>query len=73
VERFVREYFDQNPISQLGLIGTRGGRADRISDLSGNVGQHVEALRDAVTLKTLAGQPSIQNAIELARQILRYV
>lgn len=73
VERFIREYFDQNPISQLGLIGTKNGRSDRISDLSGNVGQHLDDLREQVTLKRLGGQPSIQNAIELARQILKYV
>ncbi|KAG8426845.1 hypothetical protein J3459_007758 [Metarhizium acridum] len=30
---FVREYFEQNPISQLGIIGMRDGVAVRISDL----------------------------------------
>ena len=32
---FVTEYFEQNPISQLGVIGMRDGLALRISDLSG--------------------------------------
>jgi transcription initiation factor TFIIH subunit 2 len=32
---FVTEYFEQNPISQLGVIGMRDGLAVRISDLSG--------------------------------------
>jgi transcription initiation factor TFIIH subunit 2 len=31
----VTEYFEQNPISQLGVIGMRDGLAVRISDLSG--------------------------------------
>ena len=32
---FVTEYFEQNPISQLGVIGMRDGLAVRVSDLSG--------------------------------------
>ena len=31
----VTEYFEQNPISQLGVLGMRDGLAIRISDLSG--------------------------------------
>ena len=34
---FVTEYFEQNPISQLGVIGMRDGLAVRISDLSGTI------------------------------------
>jgi transcription initiation factor TFIIH subunit 2 len=32
---FVNEFFDQNPISQMGIIGMRNGIAERISGLSG--------------------------------------
>ncbi|RTG86731.1 transcription initiation factor TFIIH subunit 2 [Schistosoma bovis] len=32
---FVREYFDQNPISQLGIIVTSDRRAERLTELSG--------------------------------------
>jgi transcription initiation factor TFIIH subunit 2 len=32
---FVTEYFEQNPISQLGVIGMRDGLAVRVSDLGG--------------------------------------
>ncbi|EGO56627.1 hypothetical protein NEUTE1DRAFT_84011 [Neurospora tetrasperma FGSC 2508] len=39
---FVREYFEQNPISQLGIVGMRDGIAVRISDLSGNPAEHIE-------------------------------
>eukprot|EP00953_Heterococcus_sp_UTEX-ZZ885_P029370 15593-Heterococcus_DN1.PRE.1 len=36
VADFVRGFFDQNPLSQLGIIITRDGRAEKITDLSGN-------------------------------------
>jgi hypothetical protein len=36
LEHFVEEYFDQNPISQLGIIGTRNKRAEIIAELGGN-------------------------------------
>lgn len=34
-QEFVNEFFDQNPISQLGIIGMKDGIAERISPLSG--------------------------------------
>lgn len=36
LESFIIEYFDQNPISQLGIITTKNGLAEKISELSGN-------------------------------------
>ncbi|CAH1757234.1 13968_t:CDS:2 [Entrophospora sp. SA101] len=35
-EQFILEYFDQNPISQLGIIVTKTGVAEKITSLSGN-------------------------------------
>jgi transcription initiation factor TFIIH subunit 2 len=35
LKQFVLEFFDQNPISQLGFIGTKDGRAQMLTDLSG--------------------------------------
>ncbi|KAF4507244.1 hypothetical protein G6O67_005905 [Ophiocordyceps sinensis] len=66
---FVREFFEQNPISQLGVVGMRDGVAVRISDLGGNPAEHLERLR------TLEGQepqgnPSLQNALEMCRGAL---
>jgi transcription initiation factor TFIIH subunit 2 len=34
-ESFIGEYFDQNPISQLGIIITRDGIAEKLTELSG--------------------------------------
>ena len=33
---FIREFFDQNPLSHLGLIVLRNGIAEKLTDLSGS-------------------------------------
>jgi len=35
LEKFVEEYYDQNPISQLGLITIHNKRAEKVSEMSG--------------------------------------
>lgn len=70
---FVREYFEQNPISQLGIIGMRDGVAIRISDMSGNPAEHIEKLREWVAEQEPQGNPSLQNALEMCRGALLYV
>jgi len=35
LEQFINEYFDQNPISQLGIIVTRDGLSEKLTELSG--------------------------------------
>lgn len=69
---FVREYFEQNPISQLAIIGMRDGIAVRISDMSGNPGDHLEKLQEWVKQEP-QGNPSLQNALEMCRGALLYV
>lgn len=66
---FVREYFEQNPISQLGVMGMRDGVAVRISDMSGNPTEHIERLRDLENTDPM-GAPSLQNALEMCRGAL---
>ena len=66
---FINEFFEQNPISQLGLIGMRDGLAKRVSDLSGNAVDHLTALSTLRSLDPL-GNPSLQNALEMARAAL---
>ncbi|EHA56786.1 RNA polymerase TFIIH complex subunit Ssl1 [Pyricularia oryzae 70-15] len=66
---FVREYFDQNPISQLAIVGMRDSIAVRISDLSGNPAEHIEKLRALPDLDP-SGSPSLQNALEMCRGAL---
>ncbi|KAI4599236.1 hypothetical protein KJ359_002195 [Pestalotiopsis sp. 9143b] len=66
---FVREYFEQNPISQLAIIGMRDGVAVRISDMSGNPADHLEKLAHW-TKQEPQGNPSLQNALEMCRGAL---
>ena len=66
---FVNEFFEQNPISQLGIIGMRDGLARRISDLSGNAVDHLSALTK-LRSQDPQGNPSLQNALEMARAAL---
>ncbi|KAJ7335827.1 hypothetical protein JRQ81_013768 [Phrynocephalus forsythii] len=49
LEYFVEEYFDQNPISQIGIIVTKGKRAEKLTELSGNPRKHTAALKKAFT------------------------
>lgn len=66
---FIREYFEQNPISQLGIIGMRNGVAERISDMSGNPTEHIAAVQKLRTREP-QGNPSLENALEMARAAL---
>ncbi|QWW21466.1 hypothetical protein CA7LBN_000212 [Candidozyma auris] len=71
---FIIEFFDQNPISQLGIIMMRNGMAHLVSEVSGSPQYHLDKLR---VLKARQhnrfepkGDPSLQNALELARSLL---
>ncbi|KAK3074306.1 hypothetical protein LTR53_003354 [Teratosphaeriaceae sp. CCFEE 6253] len=66
---FVREFFEQNPISQLGILGMREGLALRLSDMSGNPNDHINALKALRTMEP-KGNPSLQNALDMARAAL---
>ena len=68
---FVREFFEQNPISQLGIMGMRDGVDVRISDLGGNPAEHIERLRELED-QDPQGNPSLQNALEMCRGALLY-
>ncbi|KAJ2237428.1 hypothetical protein GGF40_003900 [Coemansia sp. RSA 1286] len=70
LEQFVGEFFDQNPISQLSVVATKDRLAEKLTDLSGNPMDHIGALREK-TNRDLAGEPSLQNALELAMHALR--
>lgn len=74
---FVREFFEQNPISQISVLAMHDGVAARVSELSGNPSEHVAAIaalrypRNPRDLpREPKGSPSLQNALELARASL---
>lgn len=68
-ESFIREFFEQNPISQLGIIGMRDGIAIRVSDMSGNPTSHLAAIQQ-IRKEEPKGNPSLENALEMARAAL---
>lgn len=68
---FVPEFFDQNPISQLGLIVTSDGLAKTICALTGNPADILDGLvKLAPPGMDPAGSPSLQNSLEVARGML---
>jgi transcription initiation factor TFIIH subunit 2 len=68
-----------NPISQVGLITTQNKRAELISELAGNPRKHAEHLKTIVetatnqSAGTSNGEPSLQNALEVAIQSLKNI
>jgi transcription initiation factor TFIIH subunit 2 len=70
LDKFIDEFFDQNPLSQLSLHVMRDGKSFKISDLSGNGRVHKVALQQ---YKLVSGECSLQNALELAMRSLRHI
>nr|XP_024364305.1 general transcription factor IIH subunit 2-like isoform X2 [Physcomitrium patens] len=70
VEAFVREFFDQNPLSHLGVILLKDGIAHQLTDLSGSPETHIRALRSNMES---TGDASIQNGLDLARGYLTQI
>lgn len=67
---FVREFFNQNPLSQLGIIVARNGVAERLTELSGSPEAHCAALRNALDA---SGDFSLQNTLNAARTSLKSI
>uniref|UniRef100_A0A5K3ENM7 General transcription factor IIH subunit n=1 Tax=Mesocestoides corti TaxID=53468 RepID=A0A5K3ENM7_MESCO len=70
--KFVEDYFDQNPTSQLGIIAMAGSKTERITELSGSPARHLVALEE-LSKRQCIGEPSIQNALTMAESRLRYM
>ncbi|XP_022157930.1 general transcription factor IIH subunit 2 [Momordica charantia] len=62
VEAFVREFFDQNPLSQIGLVTIKDGVAHCLTDLGGSPESHVKALMGKLEC---SGEASLQNGLDL--------
>uniref|UniRef100_A0A7S2SEF9 VWFA domain-containing protein n=1 Tax=Rhizochromulina marina TaxID=1034831 RepID=A0A7S2SEF9_9STRA len=65
---FATRFFTQNPLSNLGVICTHDGVAEKLTDLSGNPRAHAEALSQKFTT---SGEASLQNALEVACSLLK--
>ncbi|KAK5773971.1 hypothetical protein RI543_004728 [Arxiozyma heterogenica] len=66
---FIHEFFDQNPISQIGIVIMKNGLAHLVSQVSGNPQDHIDVLK-SLRKQEPKGNPSLQNALEMARGIL---
>jgi transcription initiation factor TFIIH subunit 2 len=67
LESFIRSFFFDNPLSQLGLLVAVEGRARVLSELSASPEQHIQAMRQCTEQ---GGDFSLQNALDLARDTL---
>ncbi|KAJ8943487.1 hypothetical protein NQ318_006340 [Aromia moschata] len=70
LEIFIEEFFDQNPISQMGVIIMHNKRAEKISDLAGNARKHIK-YTNSLNRTSLIGEPSLQNGLEMALSSLK--
>lgn len=70
VDDFIREFFDQNPLSQMAVTAGREGVAERITDLSSAPDNHQECVRAGLRS---GGAVSLQNVLEVALGALRHV
>ncbi|KIJ39505.1 hypothetical protein M422DRAFT_257834 [Sphaerobolus stellatus SS14] len=69
---FVVEWFDQNPLGQIGVVGMRGGVGERIGEMVGNPQDVLRCLESRTKLEP-TGEPSLQNAIEMARASMSHL
>jgi transcription initiation factor TFIIH subunit 2 len=44
LQGFIDEFFDKNPISQMGIIIPKNKRAQKMSELAGNPRKHIKVL-----------------------------
>ncbi|GAB6022943.1 General transcription factor IIH subunit 2 [Chamberlinius hualienensis] len=70
LERFVDDFFDQNPISQLGLLVTQNKKSEKVCELGGNPRTFLDTLKGALD-KPCSGEPSLVNSLELAATTLK--
>lgn len=69
---FITEWFDQNPLGQIGVVGMRGGIGERVGEMTGNPQEVLKAISERHKLEP-TGEPSLQNAIEMARASMSHL
>ncbi|KAJ8768819.1 hypothetical protein K2173_023723 [Erythroxylum novogranatense] len=67
VEAFIREFFDQNPLSQMALVTIKDGVAHCLTELGGSPEAHIKTLMGKLGC---SGDSSLQNALELVHGYL---
>lgn len=76
LQDFIIEFFDQNPISQLGILLMRNGVSTMISEVNGLPQYHIDKIRQVKARQhnkyEPKGDPSLQNALEMAKSLLKF-
>mmetsp|Transcript_13947 Transcript_13947/g.22070 ORF Transcript_13947/g.22070 Transcript_13947/m.22070 type:complete len:406 (-) Transcript_13947:182-1399(-) len=71
---FIKEFFNQNPISQMGIIVGYDKYAKKVTDLSGNPNQQIKKLNQVTEdLLHHGGEFSLQNSLEAAKGSLQHI
>jgi len=68
LKNFIREFFDQNPLSHLGIVLMRSGVAECLTELSSRPEMHIKELTGALST---GGPASLQNALLTATESLK--
>lgn len=63
LKKFVKDFFDQNPLSLINILTTNSGKSMMISDFFNSPNEHIEKIAG---LQISDGGPSLQNALELS-------
>ena len=63
---FIKRFFDNSPLGNLGLVVTREGIAERICGLQVSGDEIITKFKKALTQTGGSGSPSLQNAITMA-------
>lgn len=70
VEAFIRKFFDQNPLSHIGIVTIKDGVAQRLTDLGGSPDSQSKSLLGKLEC---SGDASLQNALELVHGYLSQI
>ena len=66
---FVSDFFVQNPLSQVAILGTYDSSCKILSNLSSDVNAHVEVIKNLSSMDH-KGEPSVQSSLAVATAIL---
>ena len=66
MQGFIDEFFDQNPISQMGIIITKNKRAEKISELAGNPRKHIKVLVKCILMHASISTSGPDSVVRIA-------
>lgn len=70
IESFLNQFFDQNPISQVGIITTSNKRSNKVVELNGSVKTLLDGLKK-ITVNQCIGEASLQNSLEMSLMTMK--